>query len=227
MHLSRSASPTWSSTWAGRGSPRVGRTHRGARRGDRAGGHGSRRRRPLHRGRRGRRGVRPAADRSAGRCDEGICADRAHYVARMPSNWAWTLSRWTAEFTSTFPWRGAQGRSVRGRHDGDGAGVDGHRTAGAIRCRHDRRGHPQRPAPHILPIPGTRTPDHLRAWAMAPEIDLTDDDREEIDLLPIGWAWGDRYEQPAGPDGRALLLTVAPVMSSGLTAPTRPEAPPA
>ena len=50
-------------------------------------------------------------------------------------------------------------------------------------------------APHILPIPGTRTPDHLRAWAMAPEIDLTDDDREEIDrLLPIGWAWGDRYD---------------------------------
>lgn len=50
-------------------------------------------------------------------------------------------------------------------------------------------------APHILPIPGTRTPGHLRAWAMAPEIDLTDDDREEIDrLLPIGWAWGDRYD---------------------------------
>jgi aryl-alcohol dehydrogenase-like predicted oxidoreductase len=50
-------------------------------------------------------------------------------------------------------------------------------------------------APHILPIPGTRTPDHLRAWAMAPEIDLSDDDREEIDrILPIGWAWGDRYD---------------------------------
>lgn len=50
-------------------------------------------------------------------------------------------------------------------------------------------------APHIIPIPGTRTAEHLRAWAMAPEIDLTDDDREEIDrLLPIGWAWGDRYD---------------------------------
>ena len=50
-------------------------------------------------------------------------------------------------------------------------------------------------APHILPIPGTRTPDHLRAWTMAPEIDLTDDDREEIcRLLPVGWAWGDRYD---------------------------------
>ena len=50
-------------------------------------------------------------------------------------------------------------------------------------------------APHIIPIPGTRTADHLRAWAMAPDIDLDDHDREEIDrLLPIGWAWGDRYD---------------------------------
>ncbi|MGL4238002.1 aldo/keto reductase [Tabrizicola sp.] len=50
-------------------------------------------------------------------------------------------------------------------------------------------------APHLIPIPGTRSADHLRAWAMAPEIDLTDDDREEIDrLLPVGWAWGDRYD---------------------------------
>jgi len=60
-------------------------------------------------------------------------------------------------------------------------------------------------APHILPIPGTRTPDHLRAWTMAPEIDLSDDDREEIDrILPIGWAWGDRYSTPrtrGGPRG--------------------------
>jgi aryl-alcohol dehydrogenase-like predicted oxidoreductase len=48
---------------------------------------------------------------------------------------------------------------------------------------------------HILPIPGTRSADHLLAWTMAPEIDLTDDDREEIDhLLPVGWAWGDRYD---------------------------------
>lgn len=48
---------------------------------------------------------------------------------------------------------------------------------------------------HIIPIPGTRSADHLKAWAMAPEIDLTDDDREEIGrLLPTGWAWGDRYD---------------------------------
>lgn len=50
-------------------------------------------------------------------------------------------------------------------------------------------------APHIIPIPGTRTADHLQAWLQAPEIDLTDDDRAEIDrLLPAGWAWGDRYD---------------------------------
>ena len=50
-------------------------------------------------------------------------------------------------------------------------------------------------APHILPIPGTRSAEHLRAWTLASEIDLTDDDRAEIDrLLPAGWAWGDRYD---------------------------------
>jgi aryl-alcohol dehydrogenase-like predicted oxidoreductase len=49
--------------------------------------------------------------------------------------------------------------------------------------------------PHILPIPGTRTAAHLHDWLQAPEIDLTDDDRAAIDrLLPIGWAWGDRYD---------------------------------
>jgi aryl-alcohol dehydrogenase-like predicted oxidoreductase len=49
--------------------------------------------------------------------------------------------------------------------------------------------------PHILPIPGTRTADHLHSWLAAPGIDLSDDDRAEIDrLLPAGWAWGDRYD---------------------------------
>jgi aryl-alcohol dehydrogenase-like predicted oxidoreductase len=49
--------------------------------------------------------------------------------------------------------------------------------------------------PHIIPIPGTRTAEHLNAWLEAPEIDLVDHDREEIDrLLPAGWAWGDRYD---------------------------------
>lgn len=50
-------------------------------------------------------------------------------------------------------------------------------------------------AAHVIPIPGTRSAAHLRAWVMAPEIDLTDEDRAEIDrLLPAGWAWGDRYD---------------------------------
>ena len=50
-------------------------------------------------------------------------------------------------------------------------------------------------AGHIIPIPGTRSADHLQAWISAPEIDLTDDDRAEIDhILPVGWAWGDRYD---------------------------------
>jgi aryl-alcohol dehydrogenase-like predicted oxidoreductase len=50
-------------------------------------------------------------------------------------------------------------------------------------------------AAHIIPIPGTRTADHLQAWITAPEIDLDDDDRQGIDrILPVGWAWGDRYD---------------------------------
>lgn len=50
-------------------------------------------------------------------------------------------------------------------------------------------------ATHLIPIPGTRTAEHLQAWVVAADIDLTDDDREEIDrLLPVGWAWGDRYD---------------------------------
>jgi aryl-alcohol dehydrogenase-like predicted oxidoreductase len=49
--------------------------------------------------------------------------------------------------------------------------------------------------PQLIPIPGTRSAEHLAAWANAPEIDLTDDDRAEIDrILPVGWAWGDRYD---------------------------------
>jgi aryl-alcohol dehydrogenase-like predicted oxidoreductase len=49
--------------------------------------------------------------------------------------------------------------------------------------------------PQIIPIPGTRGASHLHAWLMAPETDLDDHDRDEIDrLLPIGWACGDRYD---------------------------------
>lgn len=50
-------------------------------------------------------------------------------------------------------------------------------------------------SPHLIPIPGTRSAEHLQAWITAPEIDLDDDDRAEIDrILPVGWAWGDRYD---------------------------------
>jgi len=47
---------------------------------------------------------------------------------------------------------------------------------------------------HLIPIPGTRTPDHLHDWAGASEIAFTDADRAEIArILPPGWAMGDRY----------------------------------
>ncbi|MDZ4135522.1 MAG: aldo/keto reductase [Paracoccaceae bacterium] len=47
---------------------------------------------------------------------------------------------------------------------------------------------------HLIPIPGTRTADHLRHWDAADQIRLTDADRVEIDaLLPPGFAHGDRY----------------------------------
>ena len=50
-------------------------------------------------------------------------------------------------------------------------------------------------AGHIIPIPGTRSADHLQDWTAAPGIDLTEADRETIErILPIGWAWGDRYD---------------------------------
>ncbi len=50
-------------------------------------------------------------------------------------------------------------------------------------------------APHLIPIPGTRTADHLTDWVGASEITLTDQNRTEIArLLPVGWAYGDRYD---------------------------------
>jgi aryl-alcohol dehydrogenase-like predicted oxidoreductase len=49
-------------------------------------------------------------------------------------------------------------------------------------------------APHLIPIPGTRTAAHLAEWAGAGDITLSAEDRSAIDrLLPIGWAHGDRY----------------------------------
>lgn len=48
--------------------------------------------------------------------------------------------------------------------------------------------------PHLLPIPGTRTADHLADWVAASDVKLTQEDRTEIArILPVGWAFGDRY----------------------------------
>lgn len=47
---------------------------------------------------------------------------------------------------------------------------------------------------HIIPIPGTRTPEHLAELAVAAKISLTADDFAEIErLLPVGFAHGHRY----------------------------------
>lgn len=47
---------------------------------------------------------------------------------------------------------------------------------------------------HLIPIPGTRSADHLRAWAGACDITLSPDEMAAIEqVLPVGWAHGDRY----------------------------------
>jgi aryl-alcohol dehydrogenase-like predicted oxidoreductase len=49
-------------------------------------------------------------------------------------------------------------------------------------------------APHIIPIPGTRTPEHLAENAAATNIHLSTDDIAEIEhILPTGFAHGNRY----------------------------------
>lgn len=48
--------------------------------------------------------------------------------------------------------------------------------------------------PTCLPIPGTRTMEHLNEWVGAAQIVLTAEDMAEIErILPVGWASGDRY----------------------------------
>ena len=48
--------------------------------------------------------------------------------------------------------------------------------------------------PHLIPIPGTRSATHLRQFAQGAEIALTPEDHAEIDrILPVGFAYGDRY----------------------------------
>ena len=52
-------------------------------------------------------------------------------------------------------------------------------------------------APHVVPIPGSRTAAHLEECAAAAEIDLTEAQLSEIErALPIGFAAGERYSDP-------------------------------
>lgn len=47
---------------------------------------------------------------------------------------------------------------------------------------------------HMVPIPGTRTAEHLNQWADADEIIFSKADAEELGrIMPVGWADGDRY----------------------------------
>ncbi len=47
---------------------------------------------------------------------------------------------------------------------------------------------------HIIPIPGSRTADHIGDWDAADGIEMTGDLLDRIEaILPVGWAWGDRY----------------------------------
>ena len=56
---------------------------------------------------------------------------------------------------------------------------------------------------HIVPIPGTRSVDHLNELASGATIDLSESDLQAIEkALPIGWCHGDRYSnaQWKGPE---------------------------
>ncbi|WP_419906755.1 aldo/keto reductase [Hoeflea sp.] len=56
---------------------------------------------------------------------------------------------------------------------------------------------------HVIPIPGTRSVDHLRECVSGAELELTQADLERIEaVLPVGWAHGDRYSdvQWIGPE---------------------------
>ncbi len=56
---------------------------------------------------------------------------------------------------------------------------------------------------HILPIPGTRHVEHLQEVAAGADLHLSEEDLDRIEnVLPVGWAHGDRYSvsQWAGPE---------------------------
>jgi aryl-alcohol dehydrogenase-like predicted oxidoreductase len=56
---------------------------------------------------------------------------------------------------------------------------------------------------HVIPIPGTRSVDHLRECISGTDLTLTESDLQRIEaVLPVGWAHGDRYslDQWIGPE---------------------------
>lgn len=56
----------------------------------------------------------------------------------------------------------------------------------------------------VIPIPGTRSADHLSQCAAASAFDMTENIMDALDrILPAGWAHGDRYSQAQwnGPEG--------------------------
>lgn len=49
---------------------------------------------------------------------------------------------------------------------------------------------------HVIPIPGTRSVEHLRECVRGAEIALSADDLRRIEeVLPVGWCHGDRYNE--------------------------------
>jgi aryl-alcohol dehydrogenase-like predicted oxidoreductase len=58
-------------------------------------------------------------------------------------------------------------------------------------------------SPQVIPIPGTRSPAHLRELAAGAGLALSAEDLARIEAaLPVGWAHGDRYSpaQYVGPE---------------------------
>jgi aryl-alcohol dehydrogenase-like predicted oxidoreductase len=58
--------------------------------------------------------------------------------------------------------------------------------------------------PHLIPIPGTRSAEHLAECAAAGDFPMTPEIMARIETtLPVGWAHGDRYttQQWIGPEG--------------------------
>jgi aryl-alcohol dehydrogenase-like predicted oxidoreductase len=56
---------------------------------------------------------------------------------------------------------------------------------------------------HLIPIPATRTAEHMSEWIGASEVTFSVEQLAEIEtILPIGWAYGDRYSlsQYVGPE---------------------------